>query len=152
MNRIYELRIPDTYNAKIAKIHRCWEPWTELQAKMSRGCRFLLFWHHNYHVTLKMAKSRKFQPPVIHWWEIIEGAILSYCIWPRLITLTQRHTKNVKPYKYSLYSSLGWGDKNGIFLVEIQRGPKKKRLCIQIWHWLEGLVLVCDSWWKSGNQ
>ncbi len=25
---------------------------TELQAKMSRGCRFLLFWHHNYWVTL----------------------------------------------------------------------------------------------------
>ncbi len=26
---------------------------TELQAKMSRGCKFLLFWHHNYQVTLR---------------------------------------------------------------------------------------------------
>ncbi len=25
----------------------------ELQAKMSRGCRFLLFWHHSYEVTLR---------------------------------------------------------------------------------------------------
>ena len=24
---------------------------TELQAKMARGCRFMLFWYHNYQVT-----------------------------------------------------------------------------------------------------
>ncbi len=29
----------------------------ELQAKMSRGCRFLLFWHHSYEVTLRFSYS-----------------------------------------------------------------------------------------------
>ncbi len=28
---------------------------TELQAQMSRGCIFLLFWHHNYQVTLNLS-------------------------------------------------------------------------------------------------
>ena len=32
----------------------------ELQAKISRGCRFLLFWHHSYEVTLKGDNLRPF--------------------------------------------------------------------------------------------
>ena len=33
----------------------------ELQAKMSRGCRFLLFWHHSYEVTLTRHGQIKMQ-------------------------------------------------------------------------------------------
>ncbi len=29
----------------------------ELQANMSRGCRFLLFWHHSYEVTLSLNRT-----------------------------------------------------------------------------------------------
>ncbi len=60
------LRLPHRTDAKIVKICNLWKFWlviqqinhthrtqsTFLQAKMSRGCRFLLFWHHSYEVTL----------------------------------------------------------------------------------------------------
>ncbi len=48
------LRIPDSYGAKIANVCNpaCNSANNPLQAKMSRGSRFLLFWHHNYLVTL----------------------------------------------------------------------------------------------------
>ena len=38
---------------------RCWKDslLAELRAKMSRGCRFLLFWHHSYKVTLKWSNN-----------------------------------------------------------------------------------------------
>ena len=65
------LRIPDCYDAKIAEnlqpldILPCNSTnklsfqnpkdglLAELQAKMSRGWTFLLFWHHRYQVSLK---------------------------------------------------------------------------------------------------
>ena len=44
---------------------------TELQAKMSTSCRFLIFWHHNYQVTLRIpaihgAKTSKNQTPLVN--------------------------------------------------------------------------------------
>ena len=78
---LFTLRIPDSYEAKIAMICNFWtfgpviqlinhlfkiRPkaffvrfWiegllAELQARMSRDCRFLLFWHHNYQVSLNI--------------------------------------------------------------------------------------------------
>ncbi len=65
------LRIPDSYDANIVKICNLWTFWpviqlisplfkirqkdgllAELQATTSKSCRFLLFWHHNYQVSL----------------------------------------------------------------------------------------------------
>ena len=52
------LRIPDSYGAKIAQICNLWTFWpaiqfsAELQARMSRDSRILLFSHHNYQVSL----------------------------------------------------------------------------------------------------
>ncbi len=57
------LRIPDSYDAKIAKIRYFETFWpiiqlikdgslAEIWARMSRSCRFLLFLHDNYQVSL----------------------------------------------------------------------------------------------------
>ncbi len=60
------LRLPHRNDAKIAKICNLWTFWSviqpilgELQAKTSRGCRFLLFQHHSYEVTLKGLFKKK---------------------------------------------------------------------------------------------
>ena len=59
---IFWLRIPDSNDAKIAKICNFWTFFVgfwiegllvELQARMSRDWRFLLFWYHNYQVLLR---------------------------------------------------------------------------------------------------
>ena len=47
------LKLPDSYDVKITKICILWTL-AELQAKMSKGCRFLLVWHHNYQVSLRL--------------------------------------------------------------------------------------------------
>ncbi len=57
------LRLPDSYDAKIAKICNLWTFWPviqlikdglliELQARTSESSKFLLLLHHNYQVSL----------------------------------------------------------------------------------------------------
>ncbi len=57
------LRLDHRNDAKIAEIYNFWTFWpvvqqishlllADLGTKTSRGCRFLLFWHHSYDVTL----------------------------------------------------------------------------------------------------
>ena len=76
------LRLPHRNDAEISKICHLWTFWlviqlindlykirqktlcqilkrlAESQAKMFRGCRFLLFWHHSYEVTLSYSKEK----------------------------------------------------------------------------------------------
>ncbi len=64
---LWGLRLPHRNDAEIAKICNLWTFWlviqlisrllAELQAKMSKGCGFLLFWHHSYEVTLNGPKT-----------------------------------------------------------------------------------------------
>ncbi len=62
------LRLPHRNDGKIAEICNLWiflrvihpinhSVLDELQAETSRGCRFLLFWHHSYEVTLRYGKG-----------------------------------------------------------------------------------------------
>ncbi len=107
------LRIPDSYDAKIAKICNFWTFWpviqlinhlfkcyfknvtalftsmehwakglfvwfwiegllAELQVRMSRDCRFLLFWHHNYQVSLTRGDRNKTTQSELIWIKVTE--------------------------------------------------------------------------------
>ncbi len=61
-----QLRIPDSYDAKIAKNCNLWTFWPVIQLIMSRDSRFLLFLHHNYQVSLNIKKFFFYVYPLKH--------------------------------------------------------------------------------------
>ncbi len=69
------LRIPDSYDAKIEKsldilaCNSAKNHITELQARTSRDCRFLLFLHHNYQVSLRIVDIQGARPP---WYVLLD--------------------------------------------------------------------------------